>query len=732
MGPASSKGPRTSEPPQAEAGSTPPLLEGILRVKVPAEKIQPFLARTGLFSGAAPEVVARISAVVIGLECAEGSEIVTADKVNDGIGILFSGAAQVLMPSAGGDLLAVEDLAPGDHFGEVGALLGLPSPFFVIATEASRVLWVPAAAMQGLMGTVALVSAAVARRLTERLSLLAAVDRQAPPELVTDMEAQIRQVSAHEPKPAEPGRTLPAETGLAGAIPFAEVRDFDLSPSVLAMVPTKLVRSFRLLPVKLSGNVLTVAMVNPRDSAALAELKRTLQTVQIVPVAIGLEDFSSALVRLKLTDDGLAGGSGAKRTTPRTNPDSFQFETVAEQERGSDARAVGDDAIRLVNRIIAAGLDREASDIHIEPTQQNFRVRFRVNGILQDWNEPLPPGTSLKGVTARIKVLAGLDITERRLPQDGRIGITTGRREIDLRVSSLPANRGEKLALRILEAAGSTRRLEDIFFDAGLLSALRKALNRPYGGILVCGPTGSGKTSSLYAALNERKVTRPDTNIIMVEDPIEYRLAGVTQVQVNAAVGLGFAQVLRSMLRQDPDVIVVGEMRDQETARLALEAAMTGHLLLSSLHANDAVAAIQRLENLGCSRALVAQSIALVLVQRLVRKLCSACRKPDAPTPALLESLVSRGIVPRGEQLLPRAVGCDACAGTGYVGRAVVVEALQITDAVRETIASGSSLAEVQQVARSGRALLPFVDYARVLLQKQIISPSEVLLSIAD
>ncbi|HET7785003.1 MAG TPA: ATPase, T2SS/T4P/T4SS family [Myxococcales bacterium] len=732
MAPAPSKGLRPSDPPQAEAGSTPPLLEGILRVKVPAEKIQPFLARTALFSGAAPEVIARISAAVVGLECAEGSEIVTADKVNDGIGILFSGAAQVLMPTAGGELLAVEDLAAGDHFGEVGALLGIASPFFVIATAASRVLWVPAAAMQGLMGSVAVVSAAVARRLTERLSLLAAVDRQAPPELVTDMDAQIRQVSAHEPGAAEPPRPPPAEAGLAGAVPFAEVRDFDLSPSVLAMVPTKLVRSFRLLPVKLTGNVLTVAMVNPRDNAALAELKRTLQTVQIVPVAIGLEDFSSALVRLKLSDEVFGGAPGAKRTSPRANPDSFQFETVAEQERGSDVRAVGDDAIRLVNRIIAAGLDREASDIHIEPTQQGFRVRYRVNGVLQDWTEPLPPGTSLKAVTARIKVLAGLDITERRLPQDGRIGITTGRREIDLRVSTLPANRGEKIALRILEAAGSTRRLEEIFFDPGLLTALRKALNRPYGGILVCGPTGSGKTSSLYAALNERKITRPDTNIIMVEDPIEYRLAGVTQVQVNAAAGLGFAQVLRSMLRQDPDVIVVGEMRDQETARLALEAAMTGHLLLSSLHANDAVAAIQRLENLGCSRALIAQSIALVLVQRLVRKLCSACRKLDAPTPALLESLISRGIVPRGEQLLPRAVGCDACAGTGYVGRAVVVEALQITDPVREAIAGGSSLAEVHQVARSGRALLPFVDYARVLLQKQIISASEVLLSIAD
>src|SRR5207253_1608071 len=370
--------------------------------------------------------------------------------------------------------------------------------------------------------------------------------------------------------------------------------------TVLAMVPTKLIRSFRLLPVKLAGNLLTIAMVNPRDNAALAELKRTLQTVQIAPVAIGLEDFNSALVRLKLLDD-----SGPKKSGgPRINPDSFQFETIA----------------------------------------------------------------------------------ERRLPQDGRIGVTAGKREIDLRVSTLPANRGEKIALRILEAAGSTRALEQIFLEPGVLAAARKALNRPYGGIIIAGPTGSGKTSSLYALLNERKVTRPDTNIMMVEDPIEYRLAGVTQVQVNAAAGLGFAQVLRSMLRQDPDVIVVGEMRDEDTAQIALQAAMTGHLLLTSLHANHGLAALQRLENLGAGRALVAQSIHLVLVQRLVRKLCSACRKLEPPAPALLESLVARKIVDKGQQTLPRAVGCDACAGTGYVGRAAVVEALQITDAVREAI----------------------------------------------
>ena len=705
----------------------PPLLDGIVRVKVPADKIQPFLTRSALFKSAPKDVITRVSGLLQGLECADGSEIVTAGKVNDGIGILYSGKAQVLLPSAGGELAPVEDLLPGDHFGEVGALLGKPSPYFVIASDSSRVLWLPSSVLQGMIGNVPTVAEALAKRLTERVVLFAAMERQGTPELMTDIEAQLLQ-PVDPAVEARPLQSIEPEPDPSGVVAFAELRDFDLSPSVLATVPTKLIRSFRLLPVKLAGNVLTVAMVNPRDNAALAELRRTLQTMQIVPVAIGLEDFNSALVRLKLLDD-----SGPKKSGgPRINPDSFQFETVAEQDRAADARAVGDDAIRLVNRIIAAGLEREASDIHIEPTAQGFRVRFRANGVLQDWSEPIPATTSLKGVTARIKVLAGLDITERRLPQDGRIGVTTGKREIDLRVSTLPANRGEKIALRILEAAGSTRALEQIFLEPTVLAAARKALNRPYGGIVIAGPTGSGKTSSLYALLNERKVTRPDTNIIMVEDPIEYRLAGVTQVQVNANAGLGFPQVLRSMLRQDPDVIVVGEMRDEDTARIGLEAAMTGHLLLTSLHANHAIAAVQRLENLGTGRALIAQSIHLVLVQRLVRKLCSACRKLDPPVPALLESLVARRIVDKGQQTLPRAVGCDACGGTGYVGRAAVVEALQINDAVREAIAAGRSLADVHDIATETRALTPFIDYARHLLQKQIISASEVLLSVAD
>jgi type IV pilus assembly protein PilB len=730
--------PAASAPPPAEkqpelSNAPPPLLDGIVRVKVPPDKIAPFLAgKTGLFKNCSKETVSKVAALMQGLECAEGSELCSAGKVNDGLYVLFSGRAQILLPGVGGELIPIEQVEPGEHFGEVGALLEKPSPFFILTTEPSRVLWIPAVVAQGLVANVPAVGDALSRRMAERLSALALVQTAPAPEVMTDIEAQLLQVvDAVAAQQKEDARNAAqAEERLAGGAVFHELRDFDLSPSVLSMVPVKLVRQFRLLPVKLTGKVLTVAMVNPRDQAALAELSRTLVSVEIIAVAIGLEDFNSALVRLKLDDSR----SSARATSgPRINPDSFNFETITEREDArTDRAAMGDEAIKLFNRIIASGIEREASDIHIEPTAQGFRVRLRTNGVLADWNETIPASTSLKGLTARIKVLAGLDITERRLPQDGRIGLSTGRREIDLRVSTLPANRGEKIVMRILEAAGSTRQLDQIFLETNVLTAVRKALNRPYGGIVVAGPTGSGKTSSMYSILNERKVTRPDTNIIMVEDPIEYRLPGVTQVQVNMAVGLGFAQVLRSMLRQDPDVIVVGEMRDEETAQIALESAMTGHLLLTSLHANNAVSALARLENLRCSRALVAQAVQIVLVQRLVRKLCSNCRKLDPVLPVLHDSLVARKIIGKDDMLLPRAVGCDACAGTGYIGRAAILECLQITDGLREAIASGKSFAEVRNLAVEEKALIPAVDYARFLLQKQVISASEVLVSMAE
>ena len=679
---------------------------------VPA-KIEPFLARAELFKGCDKSVVARAAGLLQGVEVPAGAAVVTAGGPCDGLGIVFSGKLTVRLPDGETE---VETLGPGDSFGEAPLAAGSPSPVTIVAEDASRILWMQKEAAVGLLRKVPPVADAVLRKLATQLGRVCFTER--PQLALTEVVAE----ADADPAP-----------DFAGSIPFVELSDFDLQPSVLAMIPTKLVRQHRMLPVRLVGSRLTVAMVAPRNAAALAELQRTLPTVEAEPVAISADDFNHALVRLRM--DTAATQRPAKQGGPSVNPDSLVFEAASESEREvAPPRAIGDEVIKFVNRLIVAALDREASDIHIEPTAGAPRIRLRVHGVLHEYPEAVPPAVTLKALTARIKVLAGLDITERRLPQDGRIGLAAGKREVDLRVSTLPANRGEKIALRILEAAGSTRQLEQIFFEPNTLQAVRRALNRPYGGILVCGPTGSGKTSTLYSLLNERKITRPDTNILMVEDPIEYRLPGVVQVQVNPSAGLGFAQALRSLLRQDPDVIVVGETRDADTAVLALEAAMTGHLLLTSLHANDAMAVFQRLENLGCSRALIAQSIALTLVQRLVRKLCSACRALGPHPPALVDALIARRVIDRSQAgaPLPRAVGCDACNRTGYVGRAVVVEAFQVTDEARAALSSGKPLAQVEPFALTSRALLPFSAYAAVLLQKQIISATEVLAALVE
>jgi len=711
--------PAVAATPGLDGGAAQPAAASGDGVKLVPGKLEPFLARCDLFKNADKSIVARAAALFSGVEVNAGTAVVTAGSPAEGLGIVFSGKLSVRLP----DGSEVETLGPGDHFGDAALVTGGPSPTTLFALEPSRVLWMQKDPAAGLIRKVQPVAEAVLRKVAAQLARVCTMERT--------------QLALTELLPeGSEGASAPGaegERGFSGSIPFVEVSDFDLQPSVVSMIPAKLVRQHRILPLRLSGSHLTVGMVSPRNGAALAELRRTLPTVEPEVVAISADDFAQAVVRLRV--DATASGRPAKVTGPSVNPDSLVFEAAADADREAALpRTMGDEVIRFVNRLIVGALDREASDVHIEPTASSPRIRLRVHGLLQDYPEAVPPAVTLKALTARIKVLAGLDITERRLPQDGRIGLAAGKREVDLRVSTLPANRGEKIALRILEASGSTRQLEQIFFEQTTLQAVRRALNRPYGGILVCGPTGSGKTSTLYSLLNERKITRPDTNILMVEDPIEYRLPGVTQVQVNAAASFGFSQALRSLLRQDPDVIVVGETRDADTAVLALEAAMTGHLLFTSLHANDAMAAFQRLENLGCSRPLIAQSIALVLVQRLVRKLCTACRTLEPHPPALIEALIARKVMDPGQASmpLPRAVGCDACNRTGYVGRALVVEAFQVTDEARAALASGKPLAEIEPGAIASRSLLPFAGYAAALLQKQVISAAEVLAALVE
>jgi type IV pilus assembly protein PilB len=512
--------------------------------------------------------------------------------------------------------------------------------------------------------------------------------------------------------------------------PFVQVTDYEPSPQIVALIPARMIQQYRLLPLGLRGNVLTVGMVNPRDGAAIAELKRVLASVEISVAAIGLDDFAQAVVRMRVT----AALDASRKGGGHLAPDAIVYDAVEVDREAEKAggRVIGDDVVQIVNRIVVHALEREASDIHMEPDVAGVKIRFRVHGMLVDWNEVVPPAWA-KGLVARVKVLAGLDITERRAPQDGRIGLKIGRREVDLRVSTMPATRGEKVVLRVLEAATMARPLEHVFLEPTTLQMVRRALHRPFGAIVVAGPTGAGKTTTLYATLGERRRTRPDTNVVTIEDPVEYRLAGVTQVQVRHDAGLGFAQVLRSTLRQDPDVIMVGEVRDEETAHLALEASMTGHLLLTSIHANTAFSVMQRLENLRCDRTHIAQALAMVVVQRLARKLCSQCAKVEPPTPVLVETLAARGLIdPSAPTPLPRAVGCDACGNTGFSGRVAVIEALHMTDDVRSALMAGHSFPDIQRAAAQAQLLVPFSRYAAFLMAQRLLAPSDALLTLAE
>lgn len=670
--------------------------------------IEEFLTGVGLFKSCDAAVVAKVSAHAEVLEYPRGAVILRAGAAADGMVVLMRGRASHAMISAStGAVTTLDALLPGDHGGDVATALRASQPYSLIADEPSVVLRLRAEIIDTLTAKVPQFSLNLARRLASRNVALSMVSLRAP------------SASSDPPAPAVP----------EGVVRFVEVSDYEPTAKVLQLVPSKLVLTHRVLPLSARGNAITVGMVAPRNEAAIAELRRVLHSLDLEVVAISQDDFALAVQRFRI--EGPPRGEAARGA--RVDPDSLQFDVV-DQERDADkaVRVVGDEVVRAVNRILAGALQREASDVHVEPEAAGVRVRYRVQGMLHDAPDLIPPSFA-KGVVARLKILAGLDITDRRSPQDGRIGMTAGFREVDLRVSTLPSSRGEKVVLRLLEAAGLSRPLDQLFVEPNTLAAVRGALLRPHGAVLVAGATGSGKSSSLYAMLQERRRARPDSSVLMVEDPIEYRLAGVTQVQVNAGIGLGFAQVLRAALRQDPDVITVGETRDPETARLALESAMTGHLLFTSIHANDAMTTLQRLEGLGCSRSLIAQSVALVVVQRLVRRLCGQCATAEVPAPALLDALAARRLAERGARVaLPRPVGCDACGNTGYAGRVAVTECLSLNEELRAAMMTGEGFGDVMRGAAKARALHTFAQCASFLMARKAIAATEALLAVAE
>jgi type IV pilus assembly protein PilB len=479
-------------------------------------------------------------------------------------------------------------------------------------------------------------------------------------------------------------RALAAKFGVR----FLDLTDTVLEPAAAGAFDEKLARRYGAAPIRyLDDNTLLVAMVDPQNLLALQDLE--IITGYSIRTAIASEeDIYGAIAKIY-------------RNRPEVGVDESEEAALYDGALDvADIREMTDEApiVKLVNSVIAQAVDDSASDIHFEPQTKDLAVRFRVDGVLQ----PIMsiPRRMLHGVISRLKIMADLDIAERRVPQDGRIGLMVGGKAIDMRVATLPTVYGEKVVMRLLDKTNVMLDLEDLGFSERALKRFRAAFTKPYGAVLVTGPTGSGKSTTLYAALNILNST--EKNIITVEDPVEYRLSGINQVQVNTRAGMTFSAALRSILRCDPDIVMIGEIRDRETAQIAVESALTGHLVLSTLHTNDAPGALSRLTEMGIEPFLTASAVDCVLAQRLARRLCSICKEPYTATREMLrKNEFPAEVWERDDVVLHRAKGCTRCKGTGYKGRLGLYEVMIVSEAIRRLTVERKSADEISRVARA-------------------------------
>jgi type IV pilus assembly protein PilB len=467
---------------------------------------------------------------------------------------------------------------------------------------------------------------------------------------------------------------------------FVDLSDRGPDPVFGSLLPEHIARRYGALPLRRDGSRLVVGMTNPADLPAVDGLRAVLGE-PFVRVLVSSTQLAELLDRSSRLDE--------------------QFQSVAKSVADDQAdelkdlaglKTIVDDApiIKFVNLVILQAIQERASDIHIEPAEHDLRIRFRIDGVLHE--RMRQPRSIISGVVSRLKVMAEIDIAERRVPQDGRITVTVEGKPVDLRVSTLPTVHGEKVVMRILDRAAGVMPLTDLGFLPQQLSRFRLAYEKPYGAILVTGPTGSGKSTTLYATLN--MLNDPSRNIVTVEDPVEYRMANINQVQTNTRAGLTFAKALRSILRQDPDVVLVGEIRDRETGIIAIEAALTGHLVLSTLHTNDAASTPLRLLEMGIEPFLVTSALDCVLAQRLARRLCERCKEPrpfeasEWATAGWDEVVL--GVAPTEGF---KAVGCTACGGTGYRGRLAVHEVMPITEEIERLVVARAASDDIRRIA---------------------------------
>jgi type IV pilus assembly protein PilB len=480
-------------------------------------------------------------------------------------------------------------------------------------------------------------------------------------------------------KEADLVRALAEQVGLE----FVDLTEFAVDPTATVLLPEALARRYRALPIGERDGRLLVAMSDPANVYALDDI-RTITGRDVQPVVATATDVERAIQKYAGMDSQVEAMA------------SIAADAVDDDEANLEAALEDAPIVKLVNAIMTQAVGDRASDVHLEPQERSVRIRFRVDGVL---HEPMPaaPKNIQGGLISRLKVMADLNIAEKRIPQDGRISMKVGGRQLDLRVATLPTVHGEKVVIRILDKSNALLKLEDLGFLEDSYDQFAESFRKPYGAILVTGPTGSGKSTTMYSTLNI--LNELDKNIITVEDPVEYRLAGVNQVQVNPKAGLTFASALRSILRADPDIVLIGEIRDKETATIAIEAALTGHLVLSSLHTNDAPSAITRLVEMDVETFLVASAIDAVVAQRLARKLCERCKVAYAPEEPELAAAGYPEFMWKEIGELYRHQGCPACSNTGFRGRIGLYEVMRMSEEIERLTVERTSSDAIRAVA---------------------------------
>src|SRR5579862_2282336 len=481
-------------------------------------------------------------------------------------------------------------------------------------------------------------------------------------------------------------------------VPAINLSYFEIDPAVVKLIPAETAKRYQILPLSRVGASLTIAMVDPTNVFAMDDIK-FMTGFNIEPV-VASESSILAGIEKAYSAGKEEDLEAVMQSMSEMNESDVELQSEEQQIALEELEKAADEApvVKLVNVVLGDAVKRGASDIHIEPYEKEFRVRFRIDGVLQ--SIMTPPLKLKDAITSRLKIMSKLDISEKRLPQDGRIMLKMNvggrKKQLDFRVSTLPTLWGEKIVLRLLDKENLRLDMTKLGFEPESLVKFEKAILKPYGMVLVTGPTGSGKTNTLYSAIS--RLNQPDTNIMTAEDPVEFQLGGVNQVQMKEQIGLNFAAALRSFLRQDPNIILVGEIRDFETAEIAIKAALTGHLVLSTLHTNGAPETITRLMNMGIEPFMVATSVHLICAQRLVRRVCADCKTVDEVSPQVL---IDAGYTPEESKKVKvyKGAGCSTCGNKGYKGRVGLYEVLEITDELRELILVGASALELKRKA---------------------------------